>query len=516
MASDVNIQDIIDEVSAKERFNKLDSDRASVLTRARDCSALTIPSILPAEGHTETAALDTPYQALGARLVNNLASKLLLSLLPPNTSFFRLIVSDEVKDTLSQAPGQENPEVGGALSEVEAKLVQVEQQILKQIEREALRVPTFEAIKSLIVTGNALCYKTETSLDLYKFSDYVVVRDFSGNPIEIITRALTLKDALTPELLESLGEDAAADETIGIYTRAVYKNDTWYEYQSIEDVVVEGSEKEYKGDAYTFPYIPLRWTSISGENYGRGLVEQYLGDFRSLEGLYQLLIESSAVQAKTVFGKKPGSLIDVDELNNADNGAVVYGDLEQDITTLRVDKGSDLQIPLNMIQDLTRRLEQAFLVASSVARESERTTATEIRYMAADLEEALGGVYSVLSLEYQKPLAYLLLAQTKINLKQLGLDAVIVTGIEALGRNNELDKLRQFNMFLQELGNPEMILSRLNIDNYIATIGASLGLDVSSFIKSGAQMQQEQQAAQQQQLLQQGATNVVNNATMAQ
>ena len=516
MASDVNIQDIIDEVSAKERFNKLDSDRSSVLTRARDCSALTIPSILPKEGHTETSSLETPYQALGARLVNNLASKLLLSLLPPNTSFFRLIVSDDVKETLAQAPGQQNTEVGGALSEVEAKLVQIEQQILKQIEREALRVPTFEAIKSLIVTGNALCYKTEKALDLYKFSDYVIVRDFSGNPIEIITRALTLKDALSPELLEALGDEAGEDETIGIYTRAVYKNGTWYEYQSLEDIVVEGSEKEYKADSNTFPYIPLRWTSVSGENYGRGLVEQYLGDFRSLEGLYQLLIESSAVQAKTVFGKRPGSLIDIDELNNADNGAVVYGDLEQDITTLRVDKGSDLQIPLNMIQDLTRRLEQAFLVASSVARQSERTTATEIRYMASDLEEALGGVYSVLSLEYQRPLAYLLLAQTKINLKSLGLDAVIVTGIEALGRNNELDKLRQFNMFLQELGNPEMILTRLNIDNYIATIGASLGLDVSNLIKSNAQMQQEQQAAQEQQLLQQGATNVVNNATMAQ
>lgn len=49
------------------------------------------------------------------------------------------------------------------------------------------------------------------------------------------------------------------------------------------------------------------------------------------------------------------------------------------------------KVPMNMIQDLTRRLEQAFLVASSVARQSERTTATEIRYMASDLEEALGG-----------------------------------------------------------------------------------------------------------------------------
>ena len=135
--------------------------------------------------------------------------------------------------------------------------------------------------------------------------------------------------------------------------------------------------------------------------------------------------------------------------------------------------------------------------------------------MASDLEEALGGVYSVLSLEYQRPLAYLLLAQSKVNLKSLGLDAVIVTGVEALGRNNELDKLRQFNSFLQELGNPEMVLARLNIDNYIATIGASLGLDVTNLIKSQGQIDQEQQAQAEQQLAMQGATNVVNGATTA-
>jgi hypothetical protein len=136
--------------------------------------------------------------------------------------------------------------------------------------------------------------------------------------------------------------------------------------------------------------------------------------------------------------------------------------------------------------------------------------------MASQLEEALGGVHSVLSLEYQRPLAYLLLSQSKVNLKQLGLDAVIITGVEALGRNNELDKLRQFNAFLQELGNPEMILARLNIDNYIATIGSSLGLDTSNLIKSQGQISQEQQAQASQQLAMQGATNVVNGATTPQ
>lgn len=517
----INIQDIIDEVSAKERFSFLDGDRNSVLERARNCAKLTIPSILPDSGHTETTDLDTPYQAVGSRLVNNLSAKLLLSLLPPNNSFFRLLISEDIKNQIEaqdaannqqqQQPGflQQTPTNTGMLSQVEAQLVKVEQQVLKQIEREALRVPTFEAIKSLIVTGNSMCYKTEVGLKTYKLSNYVILRDFKGQPIEIILKETTTKDTLTPELLNQLGEDVTDRNTIDIYTRAVFKNDVWYEYQTVEEVLVEGSETTYSNDK-NFPYIPLRWTGVNGENYGRGLVEQYLGDFRSLEALYQMLLEASAVQARVIFGKRPGGQVDLDALNDAENGACIQGDLEQDITTLRVDKNSDLQIPMNMVQDLTRRLEQAFLVASSVARDSERTTATEIRYMAADLEEALGGVYSLLSLEYQRPLANILLSQSKINLKQLGLDVVIVTGIDALGRNNDLERLRQFNMFLKELGSPELVLQRLNIDNYISMIGNALGLETNSLVKTTTQIQNEQAAQQQQQLMMQGASGAVD------
>jgi hypothetical protein len=157
-------------------------------------------------------------------------------------------------------------------------------------------------------------------------------------------------------------------------------------------------------------------------------------------------------------------------------------------------------------------VEQAFLSASSAARDSERTTATEIRYMAADLEKSLGGVYSILSLELQRPLAYQLLAQTKVDLSSLGIELVIVTGVEALGRNVELDKIRQFNQLIQELGSPEIILSRLNVGVYISKIANSLGLDTSDLIKSEEQIQQEQQAAQQQALLQQGGGAMAQEA----
>lgn len=493
---------------SKEKFSKLDADRSGVLDRARECSALTIPSVVTDDGHTETDDLPTPYQAVGSKLVHNLASKLLLALLPPNTSFFRLLPDPEVVEFAKQQDG--------AQDELEANLVVLEQEMMKQIEREALRVPIFEAVKSLIIGGNALLYKTDTGVKSYKMANYVVSRDYSGNPIEIICKESLAIDSLPEDIRMQLkdGEDLADTSNVTIYTRALRKDGKWYEWQEVEGILVENSDVTYNTEQ-ELPFIPLRWTSINGESYGRGLVEQYLGDFRSLEALYQLLLEASSVMSRVIFGKRAGSVIDVDDLNNAENGVCILGDLEQDITTLRVDKGADLQVPMNMVQDLTRRLEQAFLVASSATRDSERTTATEIRYMAADLEKSLGGVYSILSLELQRPLAYLLLKQSKVDIKSLGIELVIVTGVEALGRNVELDKIRQFNQLIQELGSPEIILSRLNVGVYIDKIANSLGLDATDLIKSDEQIAQEQQAQQQQALAQQGASGMVDAASGA-
>ena len=508
------IKEIVAEGSASERFQKLDADRSAVLDRARECSKLTIPSIVTDSGSSETDTLETPYQAVGARLVHDLSSKLLLALLPPNTSFFRLLANPELVELVQQKdPGGED--------ELEKNLVSLEQEMMKQIEKEALRVPIFEAIKSLIIGGNGLLYKTKTGLKSYNMANFVVSRDFSGNTMEVICKEEVTKNTLPEDILAKLEENPEIAEStqVTIYTRGIKKSGVWFEYQEVEGVFVEDSDTKYTDDT-KLPFIPLRWTSINGENYGRGLVEQYLGDFRSLEALYQLLLEASAVMARVLFGKKAGSVVDVDDLNTAENGECILGDLENDITTLQVGKGSDLQVPMNMVQDITRRLEQAFLAATSATRDSERTTATEIRYMAADLEKSLGGVYSILSLELQRPLAYLLLSQSKADISSLGIELVIVTGVEALGRNVELDKIRQFNQLIQELGSPEIVLQRMNVGNYITKIANSLAFDTTGLIKTDEQIQQEQQAQQQQdaenQLAMQGAGNMVEGATKPQ
>ena len=91
---------MITQGNAQSEYTKLCAIRDPYIQRARDASLLTIPTIMPEEGHNASSKLPTPYQSVGARGVNNLASALLLSLLPPNAPFFRLVIDQTALNEL--------------------------------------------------------------------------------------------------------------------------------------------------------------------------------------------------------------------------------------------------------------------------------------------------------------------------------------------------------------------------------------------------------------------------------
>ncbi len=84
-----------------------------------------------------------------------------------------------------------------------------------------------------------------------------------------------------------------------------------------------------------------------------------------------------------------------------------------DVTILQSQKSIDLQIINKTINDLETKLAKVFLLNSSLQRSEKRVTATEIEYMAQELETSLGGVYSVLAQELQLPLIKRLLKSIK-------------------------------------------------------------------------------------------------------
>ncbi len=469
--------------SVAKRYGQLESERDTFLERGREAAKLTIPTLLPEEGHSSSSIYPTPYQGIGARGVNNLASKLLLALLPPNSPFFRLTIDDFDLQAIA----------GDNRGQVEEGLARIERAAMAEIESKAIRVPAFEALKLLIVTGNSLVYMPkEGGMKVYRPDRYVTKRDTMGNLLEVIT-----KESLN---VLNLPESDSPVKNYDLYTKVCLVDKGWEVYQEVAGIEVPNSRGMFKKDQN--PYIPLRFIRIDGEDYGRGFIEEYLGDLRSLEALTQSIVQGSAASSKVLFLVRPNGTTKSSSLAKAPNGAFIAGDVN-DVSTLQVQKASDFRVALETMRMINDRLSAAFLLNTSVQRQAERVTAEEIRFMAQELETSLGGVYSILSQEFQLPLINLLLdsltKQGKMpRMPKDSIKPTVVTGIEALGRGQDLNKLATFLQYLQPLGQ-EIIASEMNVNDYIDRLAASLGIDTSGLIKSEQQKMQEQMMMQQQQ-----------------
>mgnify|MGYP003109689745 FL=1 len=475
-----------------QQYSTMTTSRESFLKRAREASKLTIPTLIPESGHTYTSDYPTPYQSIGARGVNNLASKMLMALLPPNSPFFRLIIDDF---DLANLIGEDKR------GPVEEGLAKIERAALHEIEAEAMRVPIYEALKHLIVGGNALLHLPNKGvMRVFHLDSYTVKRDVQGNILKIIVKETLSAKTLPVELQKYV--DTSAEDTYRTYDlfTCIKREEKKYEiFQEIQGNRIEESSGQYPLDQ--LPWIPLRFNRIDNEDYGRGFVEEYIGDLKSVEGLSQAIVEGSAAAAKVLFLVKPNGTTKLRTLAESPNGAIVAGDAN-DVSTLQLNKSTDFRVANEMLQYLTNRLQFAFLMNSSVERQAERVTAEEIRYKAQELEMALGGVYSVLSQELQVPLVKLLLARLTKQGKmpkfpKNTVKPEIVTGVEALGRGQDLNKLATFLQYLQPLGQ-QIIAQEMNIGDYIDRLGASLGIDTSGLIKTSEEKQMEKQMIEQQ------------------
>ena len=73
--------------NAEAMYQRLQKGRNSVLTAARAAAKVTIPGLIPEEGGSDPHdVLEQPWTSMGARGVNNVSAKLLVTLFPARTS----------------------------------------------------------------------------------------------------------------------------------------------------------------------------------------------------------------------------------------------------------------------------------------------------------------------------------------------------------------------------------------------------------------------------------------------
>ena len=486
-------------MEAKKRYDKLQGLRSSYLNTARRAADLTLPYLIR-DDQDDTKYKDvllTPWQSVGAKGVVTLASKLMLALLPPQTSFFKL----QMDESQLQSMGQMSPQIK---SELDLSFAKIERTIMESIAASHDRVTVHQALKHLVVSGNALIFMDKDNLKLYPLNRYVVERDGNGNVIEIVTRERINKNLVKKFLPEEkpnrvMEEGGNRDDEVDIYTHVQRENNQFVWYQEVEGVVIEKSISKAPVD--TSPWLVLRFNTVDGEVYGRGRAEEFMGDLKALEALSQALVEGSAAAAKVIFTVSPSATTKPQSLAQAGNGAIIQG-RPDDVGVVQVGKTADFATALQMAAGIEKRLADAFLIMQ--VRNSERTTAEEVRMTQMELDAQLGGIYSLLTVEFLVPYLNrkLSTAQKAGDIPKIPQGLVkptIVAGINALGRGQDRESLVAFITTIAQTMGPEAALQYVNPEEYIKRLAASQGIDTLNLVKGMQEIQAEQQQAMQQQ-----------------
>jgi hypothetical protein len=499
MATTTNRRTIM---KAAERYGQLVPHREQFLQRARHNAMLTIPSLMPLEGHDGKSHMIEPYQSLGATGVMAMASRLTMALIPAGRPHLRLAIPPQI---LMKMEGEVSPETNQMLAKAES-LVQA------SAERANWRAATLEGTQQLLVVGSIVEETLEDdTIRLHRLDNFVWRRDFRGNMLECVLREFWDRNSIPEEVRPPAATNTALmardAEDIEVFTliRLMTRGDN--EFYEVETQLGTGEiireKKEFEPAALRYRF--LRWSATPGEDYGRSKTEDIVGDLRSLDSLTKQALEISAMGAKHFTMVRPGATANglKNRLTRVRNGDVVLGDFES-VEMKQFQISSGYQVLADQITKLEERISRAFLLLSGGAqRNAERVTATEIERDVQELEATLGGVFSTLSLEMLEKRTELLIEDMKAReefpqIEREELQVVILTGLEALSRERDVSRGVQAAQILNQFGEEGVARTKLNVilDKIL------VGLGFPDAVKSEAEFQQEQQARQQAQMAQ--------------
>jgi hypothetical protein len=482
---------------ASQRYEELVVTRKPYEDRAKTLSELTIPYLFVEDGSSESSDMADSY---GGRYAGDaiaaLANKMALALLPASGSSFKLEPDADALEQLTQGDANTRAEIFNVISKETNK-------VNKEIENQQIRT-VFEAfLMQVIGVAPVVVEKIENDgIAYHSLRNFVVKLNKKGDAVEIV-----IKEELDPnDLPEGITVDEETTEDVELYTWCKIVDGKWE--------VTQSTGGEQVGDVSTFekgelPYVYLGWIRQNGDTFHRPYAERHKGTIEDYGDLNRALVEGAVISSKTVFMVNPLGSTTKQSVSGAANGDIIDGRVD-DVTTLQVGKNYDYQVAQQRLQELQQDIDRAFAVEAGASYAGrERVTAFEIQQDARKLDEKLSGFYSVMAKKFSKWLIKQVMKELKIKFDAI--DVNVITGLDALGRNVEAQKLDNYVMRLANLGKIEWIKEEELVTRY----AAYEGVDSNGLIKTPNEVQAERQQAAQAQasqaLLESGAQQAGQN-----
>jgi len=411
---------------------------------------------------------------------------MLSALLPLNdTPFFRFDVASGAQPEL----------------EVYSYLSDLSYQVYNKLSSGNLRETIYQLLQHLIVIGDVMVLiEDDLNLRIIRLDRFVVRRDVYGDIEEVIYKEY---EAMAEEKdnAEMFTSSLDMDSRQGykpLYTQLKKKDRGWASRTEDKDGNVTNS------GSYTVPnFTVLRWAGIPGENYGRSHCEDLIGDIKALEGFTEGLI--NGITASSIFwmAVDPTGMAEVDDINGTPTGGWI-GARPNEVHVVSPAATMNPQIGHTQsgVDILRRELGRAFLMDSAGIPNKDRVTATAVRMLGQELENVLGGAFSAIARDLMKPLVsrtvFLMINNGMVDDRLQGLfnkedgllDVEIVTGLQALSRESDLQKLMQMGEMVRNLPEPAAMMFRW--DEYGKALITSLGFNASIWVKSEEEVKKEQ------------------------
>lgn len=500
----------VDKSSIETMWDVLDTDRSAALRRKREHSEITIPSLLPRAGKAQNQELPVPYNGLTSEGINALAARLVSVVLPVGSlPVFEIFIDQqfipEGRDTV----------------ELETIMRRVEMAIMNRLYLTNLRPQLFLLFKHLITIGDVLVTMLPNlDIRLHRFDEYVVKRTTEGTWREIIIRQM-----IDPELQEqSIRDIPSAKQRQHQRGKGFPQSSSARTFEAIYDRMTRDGEdevvnfaREFRGSMFdddkqfeVAAHMPLRWNAVSGEDYGTSLVEDAFGDVRSLDGLSAGLIDGVALNSEYRWGVNPAGITEIEDLRQSTNGDWVPA-VDGDVFPMNFQHAAQVSATLEAVTHREQRLGRRFLMNSAAQPTGERVTARQVTIIAQELEQALGGVLSMVNRDIMIPIirrSIWTLSQEESNVfpKEFGefikdrnsiLKLRIRTGLELLQREAEQEKL---DVLLERIARLPEQAQRVFIWPGIARrIVKNIGIEPKGIVKTDEQVRAEDAADLQQQ-----------------
>lgn len=484
----------------KDLYVEMSVKRQPYLDRFREYSRMTLKYLF-AEDHLNNvhdggSSDQHGWSSIGGEYVDYLANKIVMTLYPPQKDFFSYRPTYWAKKALLDQ--------GVKLSVIEQMMKDVTS-IAKELDDViSPRVKLIEIVKHLLVSGNMVIRFKRDRWDLTPLSRYVVLKDLSGN---ITTLIILEKQALGNFTAEqrrlfkvSCNEckNMKDDEDVELYTRIHRKGEQYHITQSVFDSDRVGEKIKVPVDK--LPWRVLGWSTQVDSSYSSSKVELHAGEFNAYEILKEAVTKQAIIFSDIKQLLNPGAFMDLEEIVASDMGSWHYG-REGDITVSQAKNVLGATYITDLMNSYEKNLGRAFLFQKAARRDAERVTTYELRLDAIESETTLGGFYSRADNDVLKPYARFLLDESGASIILGDVVPVVTTGIDALGKLSDLDKLVQWSeiMQLSQMW-PQELQQRAKMYEYSLIVANKLGLDITflrnddefeAYLESIKQSQQE-------------------------